>query len=185
MGGYEPSRRFDAWLQETLVHTACDERTERLLEWQQAPAAQAAHPREDHLIPLMVVGGRRERSRRHHLSPEGFCRRAHRIELPFRPRPLISPIIMERRNDQRSLQADRLPQGKLPLLPEGCLFLPESGLASNVESRDFVAGTEQEETMRAELSLRLDKVSFPAAQLKPWPLCHGFKYGVGRSPILL
>lgn len=92
MGGYEPSRRFDAWLQETLVHTACDERTERLLEWQQAPAAQAAHPREDHLIPLMVVGGRRERSRRHHLSPEGFCRRAHRIELPFRPRPLISPI---------------------------------------------------------------------------------------------
>ncbi|QPK11919.1 dioxygenase (plasmid) [Rhizobium phaseoli] len=59
-GGYEPSRRFDAWLQETLVHTACDKRAERLLDWQQAPAARAAHPREDHLIPLMVVVGAAE-----------------------------------------------------------------------------------------------------------------------------
>jgi len=52
--------RFAAWLQETLVHTACDKRTERLLEWQQAPAVRAAHPREDHLIPLMVVVGAAE-----------------------------------------------------------------------------------------------------------------------------
>ncbi|WFU12275.1 class III extradiol ring-cleavage dioxygenase (plasmid) [Rhizobium sp. CB3090] len=55
--GYEPSRQFDAWLQQTLVHSSPYERAERLLEWEQAPSARAAHPREDHLIPLMVVVG--------------------------------------------------------------------------------------------------------------------------------
>ncbi|EJC85237.1 hypothetical protein Rleg4DRAFT_7779 [Rhizobium leguminosarum bv. trifolii WSM2297] len=59
-GGYEPSRRFDAWLQETLVHAPSNERTERLIAWEQAPAARAAHPREDHLIPLLVVVGAAE-----------------------------------------------------------------------------------------------------------------------------
>jgi aromatic ring-opening dioxygenase catalytic subunit (LigB family) len=28
-----------------------------LLSWQTAPHARLAHPREDHLIPLMVVAG--------------------------------------------------------------------------------------------------------------------------------
>ncbi|WP_341487401.1 class III extradiol ring-cleavage dioxygenase [Pararhizobium sp. A13] len=55
-GGYEPSRRFDAWLQETLIHSPPEKRIERLIEWERAPAARAAHPREDHLLPLMVVG---------------------------------------------------------------------------------------------------------------------------------
>ncbi|MBB5575620.1 MULTISPECIES: DODA-type extradiol aromatic ring-opening family dioxygenase [Rhizobium] len=55
--GYEPSRQFDAWLQQTLVHSSPYERAERLLKWEQAPSARAAHPREDHLIPLMVVVG--------------------------------------------------------------------------------------------------------------------------------
>ena len=59
-GGYEPSRRFDAWLQETLVGAPSQTRTERLIDWKQAPAARAAHPREDHLIPLMVVVGAAE-----------------------------------------------------------------------------------------------------------------------------
>lgn len=59
-GGYEPSRRFDAWLKETLVDGAQGERTHRLIEWEKAPAARAAHPREDHLIPLMVVVGAAE-----------------------------------------------------------------------------------------------------------------------------
>jgi aromatic ring-opening dioxygenase catalytic subunit (LigB family) len=59
-GGYEPSRRFDAWLQETLIHSPFAKRTERLIEWDRAPAARAAHPREDHLIPLMVVVGAAE-----------------------------------------------------------------------------------------------------------------------------
>lgn len=59
-GGHQSSRRFDQWLQETLVHAAPDERTARLLKWTQAPFARAAHPREDHLIPLMVVVGASE-----------------------------------------------------------------------------------------------------------------------------
>ncbi|MBS1182021.1 MAG: extradiol ring-cleavage dioxygenase protein [Proteobacteria bacterium] len=59
-GGYEPSRRFDAWLQETLLHEPSKTRTERLIDWEKAPAARAAHPREDHLIPLMVVVGAAE-----------------------------------------------------------------------------------------------------------------------------
>lgn len=59
-GGYEPSRRFDAWLQETLIHSPPEKRTERLIEWERAPAARAAHPREDHLLPLMVVVGAAE-----------------------------------------------------------------------------------------------------------------------------
>jgi aromatic ring-opening dioxygenase catalytic subunit (LigB family) len=58
--GYEPSRRFDAWLQETLIHSPPEKRTEGLIEWERAPAARAAHPREDHLLPLMVVVGAAE-----------------------------------------------------------------------------------------------------------------------------
>lgn len=55
--GYEPSRRFDAWLQQTLVCASPDERAESLRQWERAPFARAAHPREDHLIPLMVAVG--------------------------------------------------------------------------------------------------------------------------------
>ena len=58
--GFEPSRVFDAWLQQTLVASAPDERTSRLAEWDKAPLARAAHPQEDHLIPLMVAVGAAE-----------------------------------------------------------------------------------------------------------------------------
>lgn len=47
------------------------------------------------------------------------------------------------------------------------LFLLEAGLASDVETRDFVSDGEHEETIRAELQPHLDKVTFPAAQLEP------------------
>ena len=57
--GAEPSRKFDAWLQDTLS-AAPIERTERLTRWEQAPLARAAHPQEDHLIPLMAVVGAAE-----------------------------------------------------------------------------------------------------------------------------
>ncbi|WP_020395010.1 DODA-type extradiol aromatic ring-opening family dioxygenase [Thiolinea disciformis] len=56
----QPSRQFDDWLQETLLHTAPEQRTKRLLHWQEAPAARLAHPREDHLVPLMVAVGAAE-----------------------------------------------------------------------------------------------------------------------------
>ena len=36
------------------------ERTARLLAWEHAPAARMAHPREEHLLPLMVVVGAAE-----------------------------------------------------------------------------------------------------------------------------
>jgi aromatic ring-opening dioxygenase catalytic subunit (LigB family) len=56
----EPSQAFDAWLQETLVASAPEERTPRLLDWERAPLARAAHPQEDHLIPLMAAVGAAE-----------------------------------------------------------------------------------------------------------------------------
>jgi aromatic ring-opening dioxygenase catalytic subunit (LigB family) len=54
---YEPSRQFDAWLQQTLVGASSDERARRLIAWDAAPSARTAHPREDHLLPLMAVVG--------------------------------------------------------------------------------------------------------------------------------
>jgi aromatic ring-opening dioxygenase catalytic subunit (LigB family) len=47
---------FDAWLRESLVLDA-EARSARLTQWTGAPAARAAHPREEHLIPLMVASG--------------------------------------------------------------------------------------------------------------------------------
>lgn len=50
------SETFDAWLRETGTLEA-SERDARLARWTEAPAARQAHPREEHLIPLMVVAG--------------------------------------------------------------------------------------------------------------------------------
>jgi aromatic ring-opening dioxygenase catalytic subunit (LigB family) len=33
------------------------ERDQRLTQWSTAPAARQAHPREDHLLPLIVIAG--------------------------------------------------------------------------------------------------------------------------------
>ncbi|ATY34897.1 DODA-type extradiol aromatic ring-opening family dioxygenase [Sphingomonas psychrotolerans] len=55
--GHEPSRQFDAWLRETVLDTPPHERERRLVQWTGAPSARAVHPREDHLLPLMVVAG--------------------------------------------------------------------------------------------------------------------------------
>lgn len=52
-----PSQAFDDWLQETLTRLPPERRRQRLVAWEQAPAARLAHPREDHLLPLMVVAG--------------------------------------------------------------------------------------------------------------------------------
>jgi aromatic ring-opening dioxygenase catalytic subunit (LigB family) len=58
--GVEPSRAFDEWLQQTLVRSSPEERRERLVRWADAPSARAAHPQEDHLIPLMAAVGAAE-----------------------------------------------------------------------------------------------------------------------------
>ena len=55
-----PSEAFDAWLQKTLLHSAPAARAQGLVDWAQAPCARLAHPREDHLIPLMVALGAAE-----------------------------------------------------------------------------------------------------------------------------
>jgi len=52
-----PSATFDEWLTETIVATTGDERATRLTNWDKAPAARQAHPREDHFIPLLVAAG--------------------------------------------------------------------------------------------------------------------------------
>jgi len=47
---------FDTWLQ-TAVLAEPAERDRKLAQWTKAPSARAAHPREEHLIPLMVAVG--------------------------------------------------------------------------------------------------------------------------------
>jgi aromatic ring-opening dioxygenase catalytic subunit (LigB family) len=47
---------FDAWLQQSVPLPQA-ERDAALAQWTQAPAARQAHPREEHLIPLMVTAG--------------------------------------------------------------------------------------------------------------------------------
>lgn len=56
----EPSKMFDQWLYESVVECQGGERQQRLIDWQQAPAARIAHPREEHLLPLMVAVGAAE-----------------------------------------------------------------------------------------------------------------------------
>jgi aromatic ring-opening dioxygenase catalytic subunit (LigB family) len=47
---------FDAWLQDTMQQPMA-ERSRRLERWAQAPSGRRAHPREEHLLPAMVVAG--------------------------------------------------------------------------------------------------------------------------------
>lgn len=47
---------FDAWLCETCELPG-PQRQARLSAWAQAPGARVSHPREEHLLPLMVVAG--------------------------------------------------------------------------------------------------------------------------------
>lgn len=53
----QPSAAFDAWLQDALVAKAPAARQAMLRDWTHAPCARIAHPREDHLLPLMVAVG--------------------------------------------------------------------------------------------------------------------------------
>jgi aromatic ring-opening dioxygenase catalytic subunit (LigB family) len=62
-GRREDAAQFDAWLRETLVDSDPARRSDRLIEWERAPAAREAHPREDHLMPLHVVIGAAEEER--------------------------------------------------------------------------------------------------------------------------
>jgi len=48
---------FTRYLNESVALANVNTRDERLLEWQRGPRARIAHPREDHLMPLLVAAG--------------------------------------------------------------------------------------------------------------------------------
>jgi aromatic ring-opening dioxygenase catalytic subunit (LigB family) len=47
---------FDSWLQAAATAAPAD-REAQLTQWSGAPSARQAHPREEHLLPLMVIAG--------------------------------------------------------------------------------------------------------------------------------
>ncbi len=51
------SRLFDDWLAQTATNADIDQRNAQLTQWAKAPAARDCHPREEHLLPLMVAAG--------------------------------------------------------------------------------------------------------------------------------
>lgn len=55
--GAASSQAFDAWLTAAVCAPTAEQRTAQLLQWSHAPSARQAHPREDHLVPLMVAAG--------------------------------------------------------------------------------------------------------------------------------
>jgi aromatic ring-opening dioxygenase catalytic subunit (LigB family) len=54
---YGPSREFDAWLNGAILGGSPADRAKLLAAWESAPSAREAHPREEHLLPLMVAVG--------------------------------------------------------------------------------------------------------------------------------
>ena len=58
------SEAFDEWLRGVMTGEQ-PERDRALGNWEQAPAARIAHPREEHLIPLMVAAGAAGADRAH------------------------------------------------------------------------------------------------------------------------
>ncbi len=55
--GADDSETFDRWLTATLTDRDPQNRWRGLTHWFDAPAARRAHPREEHLLPLMVAAG--------------------------------------------------------------------------------------------------------------------------------
>jgi len=51
-----PSQDFDRWLT-AAVEQEGEARTADLAQWESAPVGRLSHPREEHLIPLMVAAG--------------------------------------------------------------------------------------------------------------------------------
>lgn len=52
-----PAEDFDRWLTTVLCDGPLAERENRLAHWDEAPGARICHPREEHLLPLMVAAG--------------------------------------------------------------------------------------------------------------------------------
>lgn len=78
----EPSRQFDAWLT-SAIEAPAPQREAFLSNWRNAPYASFAHPREEHLIPLMVAAGAAGQApgrRIFHDEPMGAALSAYRFE---------------------------------------------------------------------------------------------------------
>ncbi len=54
--GAADAERFDAWLQQVVTQPRAA-RDAALTSWAQAPGGRASHPREEHLLPLMIAAG--------------------------------------------------------------------------------------------------------------------------------
>jgi aromatic ring-opening dioxygenase catalytic subunit (LigB family) len=86
-GFYQPetarrSRAFDAWLTQAVESPAA-ERNRLLTDWRKAPFGPYAHPREEHLIPLLMAsgaGGERPGERIFGDEPMGTAISAYRFE---------------------------------------------------------------------------------------------------------
>jgi hypothetical protein len=46
---------FNKWLKSTILDDDKNGRLEKLQNWESAPGARASHPREEHLLPLLMV----------------------------------------------------------------------------------------------------------------------------------
>ena len=53
---FDRSVKFDEWLKGAITASPA-ERDRLLTQWESAPFARYCHPREEHLIPLMVIAG--------------------------------------------------------------------------------------------------------------------------------
>ena len=53
------AREFDTWLSQAVAQTSIT-RAEQFKAWGQAPSGRFSHPREEHLLPLMVIAGAAE-----------------------------------------------------------------------------------------------------------------------------
>jgi aromatic ring-opening dioxygenase catalytic subunit (LigB family) len=58
-GSLERATNFDTWLNAAVTGDPAT-RDEKLARWAAAPDARFAHPREEHLLPLMVAAGAAE-----------------------------------------------------------------------------------------------------------------------------
>ncbi len=56
MGNGAAAAQFDQWLDSALGGDSAHRRSQ-LAQWSKAPSGRVAHPREEHLLPLMVASG--------------------------------------------------------------------------------------------------------------------------------
>ena len=56
LGNGAAAAEFDRWLDGALKGDAAHRRSQ-LAKWSAAPSGRASHPREEHLLPLMVASG--------------------------------------------------------------------------------------------------------------------------------